>query len=193
MSAVIQRRQWLVGLGASCATVLGGSPAFAGAAIPISLPELVHLSRFAVVATAREANSAWERDSAGKRIVTTTRLEVQQPLDERAPPDSQLFVRTLGGRVGDIGQIVHGEAELEKNKPAVFFLHEPMDGVFGITAMAQGHYPLAADSQGTFRLSVSPRLGDFFQRSALSAVSRLRGRTVADCERLVLEALDRGR
>lgn len=193
MSAVIQRRDWLFGLGASCATFFGARPADAGAAIPISLPELVHRSQHAVVATAREGSATWEHTPTGKRIVTYSRIEVQQPLDGRSPEDSHLFVRTLGGTVGDVGQLVHGEAELIRNEPAVFFLHPSLQGTYGLTAMAQGHFRLTPDERGVHRLNPSPKIGDFVSRSPESAVARLRGKTVADCERLVMEALQLGR
>ncbi len=165
----------------------------AGAAIPVSLEKLVHYSHLAVVATMREAVGTWERTPTGKRIVTYSRVEVHQPLDGRSPPEGELTIRTLGGRVGDTGQVVHGEAELTLNEPAVFFVRPADAGSFAITAMAQGHYPLDEDEQGTYRLSTSPRLADFIRRDPDSAVSRLRGKSVADCERLVLEALNAGK
>ncbi len=190
MSAVIARRDWLFGLGASCATFLGQRPAEAGAAVPISLERLVQTSELAFVATAREAVGTWELTETGKRIVTYSRVEVHQALDGRPAPDGELTVRTLGGRVGDIGQVVHGEAELEVDKPAVFFVRPAVSGSFALTAMAQGHYALGEDERGVFRLSPSPKLADFIRRDPSSAVSRLRGKSVADCERLVLEALN---
>lgn len=193
MSAVIQRREWLLGLGASCATFYSSRPAHAGAAVPISLVELVQRSQHAVVATAREGSATWEHTSTGKRIVTYSRIEVQQPLDGRSPKDSQLYVRTLGGTVGDVGQIVHGEATLIRDEAAVFFLHPSVQGAFALTAMAQGHFSLARDERGVHRLAASPKVSDFIRRDPNSAIARLRGKTVADCERLVLEALELGR
>jgi hypothetical protein len=112
-----------------------------------------------------------------------------QSVDGRFPDDSEFYVRTLGGRVGDVGQVVHGEAELEREQPSMFFLHEALAGAFGITAMAQGHYPLAKDADGVHRLNISRTLSDFVKKDPYSAVARLRGKTVADAERLVLEAL----
>ncbi len=189
MSAVIPRREWLLGLGASCATFCVGGPASAGAALPISLAELVQNSRFALVGTPKDTESAWESDGRGRRIVTYTRVEMVQSVDGRLPDDSEFYVRTLGGRVGDVGQIVHGEAELERGRASIFFLHEALAGAYGITAMAQGHYPLSKDDDGVHRLNISRTLSDFIRKDPYSAVARLRGKTVADAERLVLEAL----
>jgi hypothetical protein len=147
----------------------------------------------AVIAAARESASTWEHSSKSRRIVTTTRIEVQQSLDGRAPTDSHLYVRTLGGKVGEIGQIVHGEAELHRDKSAVFFLHEAIDGAYRITAMSQGHFGLIPDREGTFRLAPSPQLAEFVSRDPRSAVNRLRGKTISACEQLIIEALESGR
>jgi hypothetical protein len=149
----------------------------------------VQNSRFALVGTPKEAHSNWESDGRGRRIVTYTKVEMLQSIDGRTPDDSVMYVRTLGGRVGDVGQIVHGEAELERDRPSVLFLHEAVSGAYGITAMAQGHYPLSVDEDGVHRLGVSRTLSEFITKDPYSAVARLRGKTVAAAERLVLEAL----
>lgn len=193
MHTLIHRRSWLLGLGASCATWAIQRPADACAALPISLPDLTRLSRFTVVGIAREGTSDWERSSTGNRIVTHTRLEVQQTLDGRDPPDSNLFVRTLGGVVGDVGQLVHGEAELQTDRPAVLFLNETRNGAYGITAMVQGHYALNADDDGTHRLFPHPHVLELVARDPRAAASRLHRRTLPDCARLVLEALESAR
>lgn len=185
-----QRRTLLLGLSASTLTCLWPGAARAGAATPASLRELLEHSQFALVGTPRQADSQWEGRDKARRIVTYSRVEVQQPIDGRHPDDSSLTVRTLGGRVGDVGQIVHGEAELELNQAAVFFLASYESGLFAVTAMAQGHYPLFEDSEGIRRLQTSPRLSDFLHKDPNSAASRLRGHTLLDTERMVLKELD---
>lgn len=188
LSANLGRREWLAGL-AACAGTMLARPLFAGAAHPISLTDLVHRSRFVVVGTSREATSAWEPGARGSRIVTYSRVEIQQTVDGRSVPDTQLYVRTLGGRVGDIGQIVHGEAQLELNAPSVLFLRDGLNGAMSIVAMAQGHYPLQDDDERTPRLQLSPHLGDLTVQDPRGAVSQLRGKSLGVCERLVLEEL----
>jgi hypothetical protein len=98
-------------------------------------------------------------------------------------------VRTLGGTVGEIGQIVQGEAVLEHGVPAVFFLRDSVPGTYSVTGMAQGHYGLHADQAGAFRLLPSSHLPEFVNIDEEAAVARLRDKTVADCERLVGEQL----
>lgn len=189
---VFSRRQWLVGLPACVVTTGMSTRSWAGAAYPISLSELVTLSRAVVVGTPRSASCAWETQGNTRRIVTVSEVEVVQSVDGRAVSDTRLFVKTLGGKVGDIGQIVHGEASLELQRPSVLFLRDADRGRLAVTAMAQGHFPLLDDDSGTPRLHTSPKLGDFVADDPYCAVARLRGKTVTACEELVLEELLHG-
>lgn len=191
------RRSVLLGLPA-CAVVAAWGTAttwttrsWAGAAVPIALGELVGRSSAIVVGTPRQASCTWEGQKGARRIVTYSQVEVLQSIDGRPTGDSYVHVRTLGGHVGDIGQIVHGEATLDLQKPQVLFLHPNASGSFSVTALAQGHYPLLNDETGTPRLQSSPRLGDFVTDDPFCAVARLRGRTVGSCEQLVWEELNR--
>jgi hypothetical protein len=193
---MMPRRSVLVGLSASAALALYPDATRAGAARAVSVGELVSYSRYALVGSAQHSESQWEGADQQRRIVTYSQLEVLQPLDGRQPSDSKLFIRTLGGAVGDIGQVVHGEAEFELGKPAVFFLRPMLvkgveTGTFGVTAMAQGHYPLLKDLDDVLRLTTSRSLADFGTSDPHCAVSRFRGKTVLGAERLIHEELGR--
>jgi hypothetical protein len=184
------RRRWLTGLMAltACSGVevlLAPSVAFAGAARPISLPDLVLRSKHVLVATPRVADSVWEEIGGSRRLVTYTRLTVDENLDDRAFGDTELLVRTLGGRLGALGQIVHGEAELRRDETAVVFLKPRQDGVFHITGLAQGHYPLHTDPQGIRRLANSPRLSTFIGKDADAATTKLLGQSLPTARTLV--------
>jgi hypothetical protein len=122
------------------------------------------------------------------RIVTYVRVDVSHPIDGRPPPETSLLVRTLGGTVGDIGQLVHGEARLELGAAAVVFLTPNVDGVLGVTAMAQGHYPLTFESDKIARLGPSPDMPALLDVRDC-AVQRLVSRTVVEAEQLVSEIM----
>jgi hypothetical protein len=156
----------------------------------MSLSELVWTSNAIVIGTPVDAVSQWEDEGDGRRIVTVSKIDVLQALDRRPPRDSQMYVQTLGGRVGGIGQIVHGEAELDARRPQVLFLGPGQRGRLRVMGRAQGHYPLLDDESGTPRLRTSPRLGDFVVQDPYSAVARLRGATVSACERMIAEEID---
>jgi hypothetical protein len=180
--------------GAACWAVSGR--ALATSARAISLSELLHRSRNALLATPTSTESRWETAYGSRRIVTYTRLVVDQTLDGRTLPgsngsaangsDSELLIRTLGGKVGHIGQLVHGEARLQLDKPNALFIELDDEQVWRVTAMAQGHYPLQLDAQGVRRLTRSPDLPQL-KPDAQAAVQLLPGRTILEAERLLAE------
>lgn len=163
----------------------------ASVAYAISLEELVLQSRHALVGTPRDASAQWEYVGNSRRIVTYTRVVVEELLNDRAPADAEIMVRTLGGRVGDIAQAVPGEAELVSGKTSSLFLARAstVDALF-VTAMSQGHFPMRADARGVMRLQPSPRLPDL-KNAERSAARLLGGRSVADVRELVHKALQK--
>ena len=148
---MVIRRQFLAGVGSAAVGALLPSLAWAGVARGMPLEQLVRRSAHVLKGRPLEAYSEWTRIGDQKRIVTYTRVRVDETLV--GDGDSELLVRTLGGTVGNIGQVVHGEAELMLNEDCVAFLMPTREGVLGVTAMAQGHYPLASDQSGA-RLSL---------------------------------------
>jgi hypothetical protein len=188
LSLMLSRRHVLGAMGLGCAAWASPRLAAATMARAISLPELVGLSQFALVGTATDAYSRWETVGSTRRIVTYVRVDVTHPIDGRPPPDTSVMVRTLGGRVGDIGQLVHGEAHFALGEPSVLFMGSDVDGVLGITAMAQGHYPLHTRAGDTPRLTPSPNIPTL-TRVEGSAVQRLVQRTVVEAEGMVSEVL----
>lgn len=194
LGSMLSRRQVLVSMGMGCAAAavpgvaLFPRVALATMARAVTLPQLVGLSQFALVGTATDAQSRWETVGESRRIVTYVRVEVTQPIDGRPPPDTTLMLRTLGGRVGDIGQLVHGEARFELGAPTVMFVTPDNDGVLGVTAMAQGHYPLRAEAGDVARLLASPNMPSL-TRVEGSAVQRLVQKTVVEAEGLVSEIM----
>jgi hypothetical protein len=185
---MLSRRQVLGAMGLGCVALASPRRALATTARAVTLPELVGLSQYALVGTATDAYSRWESVSDSRRIVTYVRVEVTQPIDGRPPPDTTLMLRTLGGRVGDIGQLVHGEARFELGAPSVMFVTPDRDGVLGITAMAQGHYPLHADAGDVVRLQASSNM-PALMRVEGCAVQRLVRKTVLEAEGLVSEIM----
>jgi hypothetical protein len=159
----------------------------AGASVvrALSLSELVHTSRVTCVGTAVDAFGRWETIGRSERIVTYSLIRVEHTIDGRSAPSREVMVRTLGGRVDDIGQVVPGEATLRMNEPATVFLQDLTKDLFAVTAMAQGHYPLIADDKGVKRLQPRAALLELVGDVTGSAVKRLAGRTVTEVESMV--------
>jgi hypothetical protein len=121
----------------------------------LTLLELVRASDAVIVGTALASSSRWEKVAGRRRIVSYTRTRADESWAGNAP--AEIIVRTLGGRVGDTGEIVHGEAVLLIGEPAVLFVSPALGDSVRVTGMSQGHYPLRRDDRGILRLSASPR------------------------------------
>jgi hypothetical protein len=149
----------------------------------VSVEELVRRSHSVLVATPLERVAEWASIGGTRRIVTLTRVRVEEAV-AGVNEDSELIVRTLGGRIGDIGQLVDGEAELRVGERSLLFSHRFDAGLFGVTAMAQGHYPFDEKGGAEPRLRHSPRVATLV-RGQNAAVEKLVGLTLRDAKSLV--------
>lgn len=179
---LLGRRSFILASAAGLVTFSHRS-ASATIARALSLDELVRGSERALVATALEARSSWAFVAGRKRIVTDTRVRLDRHLGGH-DDGSELLVRTLGGQVGGVGQVVHGEALLRVGEASLLFLSPDARGQLGVTGMAQGHFPIRTGSDGTPRLARSPRLAELIGSSD-SAVERLVGKPVDEASELV--------
>jgi hypothetical protein len=151
------------------------------------MEELVERSRHVLLGEPLEAYSVWERVGGRRHIVTYTRVRTKDVLGGSDPRDEELLVRTLGGRVGELGQLVHGEAQLVTGLRNVLFLMPSRDAL-AVTAMAQGQYPLRRDARGVERLKRNPTLAELVDESG-SAVQRLTGRSLDEARTLLRGAV----
>jgi hypothetical protein len=118
-------------------------------------------------------------------------VDVERPLDGRPIAKGPLMVRTLGGIVGGIGQVVHGEAVIGLGERTALFLRSVTPDFYSVLAMAQGAYPVTADERGVRRLHAA--LEALELRGAKdAAVYRLDGRSLQDAETMVADELTRG-
>jgi hypothetical protein len=155
----------------------------------LSLEALSATSGRIVYGSALEASSHWEVLGGHKRIVTDTRVRVDDVI-AKAAPDQEILVRTLGGTMGDLAAMVYGEALLVLDEPCVLFLSEQPAGVHRVVGMAQGHYPVRPDLQRAMRLKVSPRAPELLGDAKL-AVHRLPGQELSTAASMIREALSR--
>ncbi|MBK6465001.1 MAG: hypothetical protein IPF92_28950 [Myxococcales bacterium] len=137
----------LSGLFLGAFAVARSSEAHATVSLAVTYRGLVETSSAIVVATPRERRSAWQ---AG-RITTYTRLHVERAV--AGTVDVDVWVRTLGGEVDGVGQLVDGEASFALGRPTLVFLRPAADGVLAVTSRAQGIYELHTDARGTTRLA----------------------------------------
>jgi hypothetical protein len=183
----MDRRGFVRGAAVGALGIVIGRPAQASLARAIAVEELVGRSQHVMVGEPLDAYSVWEQLGGRKHIVTYTRVRALELLAGADPEADELLVRTLGGRVGDLGELVHGEAMLTLGARGVLFVM-PAGGALGITAMAQGHYPLLRDAAGAERLRRSPEASELVQEEG-SAVKRLTGLQVAEARTLLRQAV----
>jgi len=114
----------------------------ASVSLPATWDGLLQESTAAAVMTPAEARAVWENG----RIYTYTRLTVDRAVTGDLAAGSSVWVRTMGGVVGKIGQIVEGEPVFSPGHASLLFLHPgPTAGMFEVTARAQGQFPVVVD------------------------------------------------
>jgi len=155
----------------------------------LTLEALVQKSDAVVIATALEAASRYVTLGGSRRIVTDTRLRIEEHVAHGAPP-REVVVRVLGGRIGHAAELVEGQAELTPGVPSVLFLRAAGAELHWVNGMAQGHYPLQNAENGARFLVPSPRLPELLARAG-SAVERLSGCELAEARALISGAARR--
>ncbi|MEB2312012.1 MAG: hypothetical protein OZ921_21555 [Sorangiineae bacterium] len=152
----------------------------------VTLRALVTRSALVATCTPLEATSRWENVGGRRRIVTDTRVRVDRRVAGEAL-GGELIVRTLGGQVGEVGQVVSGEAVLIPGEASLLFFTRRADGQLAVTALAQGQFRLAPDAQGVVRLHPSPWRATLVDARD-SAARALAGRALPEATRLIEEA-----
>ncbi len=135
-------------LAAACAlgaTLLVGD-ARASVSIAVTWDGLLRESTAAAMVTALEGRPVWE----GDRIYTYTHVHVDRAVAGELTTGGDAWVRTMGGVVGKIGQVVDGEPVLTRGQASLLFLHPIAGraaGAFDVTARGQGQFPVIVDDK----------------------------------------------
>jgi hypothetical protein len=111
---------------------------FATSVIPMSVEQLTVSSSYIVRARALSSESAWDSEHA--HIYTFTHF---QPLESlKGTASSEIVVRQMGGRVGNIEQRVSGVRRWNAGDESVLFLRpsEVGNGVMAVVGLFQGNF-----------------------------------------------------
>lgn len=127
----------ILGLGA----VSAPKPADASVAIAVLFDDMVSRADTVAVVTGTDTKSMWE----DRRIVTYTRLRVDRHIAGETMT-SDVWVKTLGGIVDNVGQTVSGEPSFGGGTQNLVFLKR-VDSrpTYMVIERAQGEYPLTKD------------------------------------------------
>jgi hypothetical protein len=167
----VSRRGLLLGVGSGVLCSAVSTSASATVVRSVSLQALARGSRGVAVVTALTSESHYESLGRRRRIVTDTRVRIEEDIAKAGGMGTEVLVRTLGGAVGDVGERVHGQVRWALSKPCVAFLLQGPDGVFYVNGMSQGHYPLIERAGRV--LTTSPDLPEIvgFDSSAVKVLS----------------------
>jgi hypothetical protein len=127
----------------------------ASVSIAATYDGVIKESTAAVLVTPLEQRSVWENG----RIYTYTRARIDRSAAGELGTGAEAWIRTMGGVVGKVGQVVDGEAVFTMGKPSLVFLHPGPVGAFEVTARAQGQFPLSVDEKKVTRLIKSGAIG----------------------------------
>jgi len=116
--------------------------AHASVSFAVGYDEMVTDADMVAVVTPMDQRSVWEDN----RIVTYTHLKVDEAVAGQAAPSSEVWVKTLGGSVGKIGQLVDGEPVFVQGKSSLVFGRALRPGTFTVVARAQGQFPVLVDT-----------------------------------------------
>ncbi|GHG73814.1 hypothetical protein [Comamonas sp. JC664] len=130
------------------AAFLGGVPASATTQLRVDLSGLAVGADTVVHGVVRRVESRWSGD--GMRILTDVEIQVTESL--KGQPGGTVLVTQPGGRMGDIGQVVHGLASFTPGEEVVVFLQKRGPRAFRVSDMAQGKFQVKRE--GTRVLAV---------------------------------------
>jgi hypothetical protein len=186
--------RWLLGVCALVGVaVLSPGDARASLSIAVTWDGLLRESTSAALVSPIESRSVWENG----RIYTYTHVRIERAVAGDLTTGGDAWVRTMGGVVGKVGQIVEGEPVLAPGQSSLLFLHPaPGESVtYDVTARAQGQFPLVVDEKGVRQLVRSTAAGGLVSprpaapRAGLQlAADVVHGRSVDDVARDVSAA-----
>jgi matrixin len=168
------------------AVVCVGADVRASVSVTVTFDDLIQRASAAAVVIPVEQYTTWEEG----RIATYTHVRVDRLVVGRLPAD--LWLRTLGGAVGRIAQLVEGEATFTTGAASLVFVHPHGEGsaqTYGIVEGAQGQFPIET-MEGRPRLAASRGLGALLRAPGSSRPARdvLLDRSLEDAVRAIADS-----
>jgi len=152
-------------LAAPAAVTFSSHESVASVSIAVPFDSLVKDADVVAVVIPQEAKSVWEDG----RIYTYTRVKVEQGIAGELGAGSEGWIRTLGGAVGKVGQMVDGEPVLTNGKSSLLFMRKFKAGTgWEVSARAQGQYPVVVtdDAAKTKKVIRSANVGVLYPPKA---------------------------
>jgi len=161
-----------------------GVDARASVSVSVTFEDLLKRASAVAVVVPVDRHGVWEDG----RIVTYTHVRIERLVAGRLPGD--VWVRTFGGSVGHIGQIVEGEATFGQAEASLVFVHPGgmggSPGIFGVVEGAQGQFTVVASAGQSPSLAAARGVGALVQPppgAGRLATEALVGRSLEDAAR----------
>ncbi len=178
----------VLALGTAGTIEFAAREARASVSVTAVFDDLVRQSNAIAAVTPVERLVIWE----GGRIVTYTRVRVDTAVAGALPQD--VWVRSLGGNIGRIGQSVEGEPSFADGQSSLVFLRARDTG-FEVTARAQGQFAITASEGKEPRLASARNVGALLAPAEAGTVrfarDVLEGRALKDASREIAAAWTR--
>lgn len=179
-------KTWTLGSGLLAAALAVPRTGDASVSRSASLDDLTRDSVAAAVVVPLEQRAQWEDG----RIVSYTRARAEQTLAGETGA-AEIWIRTLGGAVGHVGQSVAGEAAFTPGRRALVFLRAREGGTFAVTARAQGEFAVVENDQGEPRVAHVAWRGALLAARGPTASEALDGCTLGEARARVVAAWGR--
>jgi hypothetical protein len=158
--------------------------------VTVTYDDLLQRASAVAVVVPVDRRGVWEDG----RIVTYTHVRVERLVAGRLP--GEVWVRTFGGSVGHIGQLVEGEATFSQAEASLVFLHlhghrtGGSPGIFGVVEGAQGQFTVVTSGGQLPRLAAARAVADLVPPPGSPRLARdmLVGRSVEDAVREISAA-----
>ncbi len=143
--------------------LLGAFGLQASVSLSVSTEQLATRADTIAVVRPMERISRWE----GDRIVTYVRVVSNRTVAGAPLPAEGAWVKTLGGRVGDLAQVVEGEPSFQGEAPRLAFLAKGAGKSMFVVARAQGIYALVEAKPNEWMIRAAQGTGELFAPSSL--------------------------
>jgi hypothetical protein len=159
------------------------SDARASVSVTVTFDDLVRRASAVAVVVPVDQRAVWEDG----RIVTYTRVRVERLVAGRLL--GEVWLRTFGGAVGHIAQLVEGEATFAGAGASLLFVHPhgegSSSGIFGVVEGAQGQFALVTSGGEHPRLAAARGVGGLVPPPGAPRLARdvLIGRSLEDAAR----------
>lgn len=111
---------------------------------PVERERLAKESDAIVVGKVKSMKSEWA-DSKQSRIITRVTLAVNESLKGNERAGGTVTIETLGGEVGDVGELYTHVPTFRQNEDVVVFLSRDADGMYRVAGGTQGKYIVEKD------------------------------------------------